>query len=179
MRTLPVWYPSNAFSSKHLLPCEVLVVAVFGNARCDHEEPGSPTMSFIISRTHVATPRTWRAFIRPTFCPAQANSPKSIGRVSDRKDGANNRRMCERGGERGCGYIVATGIHRSIARTSRDRDDVSNLLVLIKKSHKVPPGRDIAAGVRYIITMIYRILRVAMRRTFAEAVKEDWKHLQA
>lgn len=70
--------------------------------------------------------------------------------------------------------IVATGIYRSIARwKSRERDDVSNLLVLIKKSHKAPAGRDIAAGARYIITMIYRILFVAVKRTFAEAVKED------
>lgn len=30
--------------------------------------------------------------------------------------------------------------------TSRERDDVSNLLVLIKKSHKAPAGRDIAVG---------------------------------
>lgn len=68
---------------------------------------------------------------------------------------------------------IATGIHRSIACWTRTRDDVSDLLVLIKKSHKVPPGRDIAAGVRYIITMIYRILLAAVRCIFAEAVKED------
>lgn len=61
------------------------------------------------------------------------------------------------GWETGAGYCVATGIHRQYCQTSRGRDDVSDLLVLIKKSHKAPPGRDIAAGARYIITMIHRV----------------------
>jgi len=86
--------------------------------------------------------------------------------------------MCVRGGERERGWaIVATGIHCGIARTSRERDDVSNLLVLIKKSHKAPPGRDIAAGARYIITMIYRVLRSAVRRTFAEELSRKIENI--
>jgi len=180
MRTLPVWYSSNLFSSKPS-PLWCPRHRCFRKRPVYHEEPGSPTMSFIMARTHVATPCTWLAFIRPPFCPTQTNSPKSTGRVNDRKDGANNRRMCVRGRKKEMRLAILSRPEYTtrIARTSRDRDDVSNLLVLIKKSHKVPPGRDIAASARYIITMIYRMLRAAVRRTFAEAVKEDWKHLQA
>lgn len=178
-RTLPISYPSNTFPSRRLRPCDIPVVAVFGNAWCVTK-----------SRDHLrwvssSRVRTSRLLARDAHLPVrlfvrlgpilQSLLP---GVLMTEKTGLITGGWVY-GMEKGDAGYCRDRNTPQYCRTSRERDDVSDLLVLIKKSHKAPPGRDIAAGARYIITMIYRVLPAAVRRTFAEAVKDDWKHLQA
>lgn len=167
-QTLPV--PFGAFPSKH--PCDI-------SPSLFSETPGASRRAGITydefhHRAYARRDCSHVTRIYPSIFLSRANSPKSAGCVNNRKDGANNRWMCVQVGERG-GYCRDRNTPRYCPLdVSREREMTFRIsLVLIKKSHKAPPGRDIAAGARYIITMIYRILLAAVRRTFAEAVKED------
>lgn len=132
--------PRLVFPSRSRSPANVVVV--FGNVwhvtkKWNHPWRVSSTLVLI----YTSRLRARDAHLSVRFFVQLEPIFQSPPGINDRKDGANNTGIdvCT-GWERGALAIVADrNTPQYIAgRTSRERDvDVSNLLVLIKKSHKV------------------------------------------